>query len=52
MTHLPYILAAYGLTVAVTGWLSISAVLRLKKAQKRLAALEASRDGKRRRETT
>lgn len=40
MTHLPYIVASYGLTVLVVGWLSIDAWLRMSRARKKLAAID------------
>ncbi|RFD20761.1 heme exporter protein CcmD [Komagataeibacter melaceti] len=40
MTHLPYIVAAYGLTIGVAMVLSINATLRLRQARRRLAAIE------------
>ena len=43
MTHLPYIAGAYGLTLAVAAWLWISASLRLRRARRRLAAVERPR---------
>lgn len=44
MTHLPYILASYGLAAVIALTLSIGAALRLKKARIRLAALERPTD--------
>ena len=41
MTHLPFIAAAYGLTLAVAAWLAVAATLRLSRAQRRLQAIEA-----------
>ncbi|GBQ25108.1 hypothetical protein ACLRDC_00875 [Gluconacetobacter sacchari] len=40
MTHLPYIAAAYGLTVGLAVLLGTSAALRLRRARARLAAVE------------
>ncbi len=40
MTHLPFIAAAYGLTLALAAWLGIGAALRLSRARNRLAAVE------------
>jgi len=40
MTHLPYIMAAYGLTVAVIGGLVLSTWQRLRAARARLATLD------------
>ncbi|WP_086643755.1 hypothetical protein [Acetobacter sp. DsW_063] len=42
MTHLPYILAAYGLAAALALYLSIGAALRLRRDRARLATLEAA----------
>nr|WP_298796677.1 heme exporter protein CcmD [uncultured Acetobacter sp.] len=44
MTHLPYILASYGLAALIALALSIGAALRLKQARMRLAVLERSSD--------
>ena len=49
MTHLPFIAAAYGLTLALAAWLSVGAAFRLARARRRLAALEAA-SGRRTRE--
>ncbi len=46
VTHLPFIAAAYGLTLALAAWLGVGAALRLSRARRRLAAVEA--DGGRR----
>ncbi|MCE2564439.1 heme exporter protein CcmD [Komagataeibacter sp. FNDCF1] len=43
MTHLPYIAAAYGLTLGVAAILSINATVRLRRARRRLAAIEQPR---------
>ena len=40
MTHLPFVAGAYGLTVAAGAWLSVSAALRLRRARRRLAAVD------------
>jgi heme exporter protein D len=40
MTHLPYIAAAYGLTVLITGGFSVAAWLRMRSATARLAAID------------
>jgi len=40
MTHLPYIAAAYGLTLAVVAWFSVNAWLRTKAAMRKLAAID------------
>ena len=40
MTHLPYIIAAYGLTLGVAIVLSVNAALRLRRARARLATIE------------
>jgi heme exporter protein D len=40
MTHLPYIASAYGLTVLVAGGFALSAWTRMRRARRRLAALD------------
>ncbi len=40
MTHLPYIVASYGLTIAVVCWLSIGAWRRTVRAKHMLAELD------------
>ena len=40
MTHLPFIAAAYGLTLAVIVWLSVDAAARTGRARRRLRALD------------
>lgn len=40
MTHLPYILAAYGLSLAVPIAFAVGAAGRLARARRRLAALD------------
>ena len=40
MTHLPYIVGAYGLTALLGGWFSLGAWLRTRRARRRLAALD------------
>jgi len=40
MTHLPYIIGAYGLTVALGGWFGVGAWLRTRRARRRLAAID------------
>ena len=40
MTHLPYIMAAYGLTLAVAVIFAVGAFMRTKAARRRLAALD------------
>ncbi len=40
MTHLPFVAGAYGLTVAAGAWLSVSAAFRLRRARRRLAAVD------------
>lgn len=47
MTHLPYILAAYGLMTGVALFLSVGAVLRFRRDRVRLSALETARGGSR-----
>lgn len=43
MTHLPFIVASYGLTVVVIGYFSIAAWLRTAAARRRLDALDPRR---------
>ncbi|MCH4092571.1 hypothetical protein [Acetobacter sp.] len=43
MTHLPYILASYGLAGSLAVILSAGAALRLKRDRLKLASLEAAR---------
>ena len=45
MTHLTYIMAAYGLFVVVAGWYSVSAWLRVARARRRLAAIDPRAKG-------
>ncbi|MFT8675394.1 MAG: heme exporter protein CcmD [Acetobacter sp.] len=45
MTHLPYILASYGLAAIMALTLAIGAALRLRRDKARLAALERT-DGR------
>lgn len=40
MTHLPFILGAYGLTGAVVAWLTVDVTLRTRRARLRLLALD------------
>ncbi len=40
MTHLTYIIAAYGVFVLVAGWFAVEAWLRMSRAQRRLAAID------------
>ena len=40
MTHLPFILAAYGLTVVVVVWLGVDAWRRTVRARRRLAVID------------
>ena len=40
MTHLTYIIAAYGLFVVVAGWFSATAWTRSARARRRLAAID------------
>ena len=40
MDHLPYILAAYGLTVLVAGGFALDAWMRMRRAKRRLAAID------------
>lgn len=43
MTHLPYVVAAYALGVAIPGWFAIAAALRMRGAARRLAAIDQRR---------
>ncbi len=43
MTHLPFIAAAYGISLATIGAMSVAAALRLRRARRRLAALDPRR---------
>ncbi|GEN64376.1 hypothetical protein [Acetobacter oeni] len=43
MTHLPYIIASYGLAFGLALFLSVGAALRLRRDRARLAALECAR---------
>jgi hypothetical protein len=40
VTHLPYIVAAYALAVLIPGTFAVAAVLRMRTAQRRLAAID------------
>jgi hypothetical protein len=40
MTHLPYILGAYGIAALVSVWFSVDAWLRMGRARRRLAAID------------
>jgi hypothetical protein len=40
VTHLPYIVAAYGLTALIGGFFAVSAWLRMGAAARRLAAID------------
>lgn len=40
MTHLPYIVASYALGVLVPGAYTLAAALRLRRARRRLAAVD------------
>jgi hypothetical protein len=44
--HLSYIVASYGLTVAIGGWYAVSAWVRMDRARRRLAAIDP-RDARR-----
>lgn len=44
MTHLPYIVASYGLAVAVTLWLGVGATVRTAAARRRLRAIDPRAD--------
>ena len=43
MTHLPYVVAAYVLGVVIPGSFALSAFLRMRTAQRRLAAVDTRR---------
>jgi hypothetical protein len=43
MTHLPFIVASYALGLLIPGTFAISAYLRMRKSQRRLAALDHRR---------
>lgn len=40
MTHLPYLVAAYGITIIAIGGLSVHSWTRLKHVQKKLAQIQ------------
>lgn len=40
MTHLPFITAAYGLTVVIVGWLSVDCWLRMRRAKTMLLKID------------
>ncbi len=40
MTHLLYIVASYGLTIVVVGWLAVGSFLRTRRARERLAKID------------
>ncbi len=40
MTHLPYLLAAYGLALVLTGWMAIGAWRRMGAARRKLMAID------------
>lgn len=40
MTHLPFIVASYGLTIGIIVWLSVDCILRTRRARARLAAID------------
>ncbi len=41
MRYLPFIAGSYGVTLALAAWLGIAASLRIVRARRRLAAVEA-----------
>jgi hypothetical protein len=43
MTHLPYIVASYALGILIPGTFAVSAYLRMRNANRRLAALDHRR---------
>ena len=45
MTHLPFIVAAYALTIATVAAYGVSSAVRLGRARRLLAAAEAARPG-------
>jgi hypothetical protein len=45
VTHLPYIMAAYGLFVVVAVWYAAGAWLRAARARRRLAAIDPRAKG-------
>jgi len=53
VTHLPYILAAYVIAVGVPLFFGVEALFRVRSAQRRLAAIDVSRErGRRERNRT
>ena len=40
MDHLPYIVAAYGIGAATIAWFSLDALLRMRRARRRLLAVD------------
>ncbi len=40
MTHLPFIVASYAITLVVVGWFTVDAWARMGRARRRLAALD------------
>jgi heme exporter protein CcmD len=40
MTHLPFIAAAYGLTLLVVGWLSVDCWQRMRRAKAQLSKID------------
>ncbi len=40
MTHLPYIIPAYGLTIAIVVWLGVDAWLRTRRARRTLDRID------------
>ena len=45
MTHLPYVVAAYVLGMVIPGTFALTAFLRMRAAQRRLAAIDRRRRG-------
>jgi heme export protein D (CcmD) len=45
MTHLPYIVAAYAIAIAVPLYFSIASLFRVRSARRRLAAIDTRRQG-------
>jgi hypothetical protein len=43
MTHLPYVVASYALALMIPGTLALTAFLRMRAAQRRLATMDRGR---------
>jgi heme exporter protein D len=46
MTHLPFVAASYGLAALAILFFSVSSVLRLRRAERRLRVLDIGRGGR------